>query len=123
MSEKLTRQSAKDKVYGTSLSDIVDQLFDQHEDETAQLRMEITELRRIVAERNEKIKEIEEEWYKADEQARQFFAKMSEMQDQLTFPDLIVTACRRGFIEDFEWYGRAEPNSTYNVFLIKQKGE
>ena len=40
-----------------SVKVVLREIFDQHEDETAQLRMEITELRQLVAEKNEQIKE------------------------------------------------------------------
>ena len=64
---KLTREEAKLTVSQCITSDwyrgyneAVDQLFDKHEAETAQLRMEITELRKLVAEKNELIKELED---------------------------------------------------------------
>ena len=50
-----------DEAKNTPEAKLLHKIFNQHEDETAQLCMEITELRHLVADKNQQIKELEDE--------------------------------------------------------------
>jgi predicted nucleic acid-binding Zn-ribbon protein len=154
----LTRESAKEKMYrytGVMVSSpqeaFINELFDQHEDETAQLRMEITELRQLVAERNELIKELEDECTaaikfsndKAYESAR-WYKEYDKLREQLggevvaefegvrnggqSEPEAIycgndkLTESKRLVRMPIDEF-EAETGCAYKVLIIKQKGE
>ena len=105
-----------DEAKNTPEVKLLHKIFNQHEDETALLRME-----------NDKLQKRIHEWEKQNDiiatKHKNQVEENKHLRKQLGKPDLTVTACPRGYIEDFEWYGRTEPNATYDVFVIKQKGE
>ena len=131
---KLTREEAKELMWkdnGFGLHslchgfELIDELFDQHEDETAQLRMENNELQERIdwLKKENKRLEIAQYRYK-DRRLPEASRELKSVQEQLCGEVVAEFESEpSNFSNEAYTFSEIDFDTEYKVLVIKQKGE